>query len=198
MFKELTDSLFIPHANSFRLGTVAGINVYAYLYLSLLLSFLLLTYCQKKRFIKTNSKTILFNISMTLFVVTLIFQTIGQAKVFSKEFKTFHNKSLTERNAAFLGNDYLFLKLCRDRFQGYHRAELVTDMDMTRDPGMYLHRMISYHLYPIDLRVRKDVPIDAIIAFHKKNARESVPQNFRVLVFGDQENLLAVREDLLK
>ena len=194
LFQQFINGFFIPHANAFQLGTFLGLNVYDYFYMTFFIAAVVSLLWYKKG----NLVKILFSVGMIIFVLALFFQTISQSQFFQEEFKTFHNKSVLERNAILLGSSYFFLKRCRDSLQGYHRAELITDMDMTRPAKLYWQRAISYHLYPIDIRFREDTPIDAIVAFRKNNAQESIPDNFRVVVSWDQNNLLAVREDILK
>ena len=194
LFQQFINGFFIPHANAFRLETFLGLNVYAYLYITFLIAVGVTLLWRKK---EDPAKT-LFKIGMIIFILALFFQTISQSQYFEGEFKTFHNKSVLERNTILSGDSYLFVQRCRDSLQGYHRAELITDMDMTRPAKLYWQRAISYHLYPIDIRFREDTPIDAIVAFRKNNAQESIPHNFRILVAWDENNILAVREDLLK
>ena len=194
LLNEFIHGFYKPHVNAFLLEIFLGLNVYTYLYISFLIALGGTLLWRKKE----DPAKIPFKIGMIIFILALFFQTISQSQYFEGEFKNFHNKSVLERNAILLGDSYLFVQRCRDSLQGYHRAQLITGMDMTRDPGMYLHRAISYHLYPLDIRFRKDTPMEAIIAFRKNHAQESIPDNFRVLIFWDDNNIFAVRKDLLK
>ena len=194
ILEEFIQGFFIPQANAFRLGKFLGMSVYDYLYITFLIVSTLAILSGKKK----SFQAVFFKTGIIIFVLAVFLQTIGQSQIFRMEFETLHNKSLSERNAILLDDKYLFIKQCRDSFPGYHRAQLITDMDITKEPGMYNHRAISYHLYPVDIRFRKDAPVEAIVAFRKNHARESIPDNFRVLIFWDDNNIFAVRKDLLK
>ena len=198
VFEKFINGFFIPHANMFQLKTYAGVPVYGYFYLAFFLALGVTIIVCKIRLSHFYFQKVSFTIAIALFSLTLFLQTLGLGSFFKNEFKHFHHQSLFQRNALLLNETYFFTEACRKKFPGYHRAQLVTDMDMTRAPEMYLHRVISYHLYPIDLRSRQDVPIEAIVAFHKSHARDFLPENFQILVYWDDNNLLAIRKDLLK
>lgn len=73
-------------------------------------------------------------------------------------------------------------------------AELSTDLDLSRDPGMIMHRCLAFYLYPVDLRHVRAQEADTWIAFEKANAREHVPDGFKIIAELDSANLIAIKD----
>lgn len=76
----------------------------------------------------------------------------------------------------------------------HYRAEFVSDMDMSRDPGMLEHRSFAFFLYPIDIRSIYQQDLDAWIAYEKDNAESLVPDGYQILHKYNARNVLAIRK----
>ncbi len=119
---------------------------------------------------------------------------ISQIDDFRYSYSVFAQKSLPEKQKYLFKDAYLFPRFITDTFPGRYRAELITDMDMTRDPGMFTHRAWAYFLYPIDIRgIRKPEPIDALIIFPKDNPEASVGDEFTQVISCGESCLVAFK-----
>ncbi|MBZ0306856.1 MAG: hypothetical protein K8I82_12375 [Anaerolineae bacterium] len=75
----------------------------------------------------------------------------------------------------------------------HYRAQFVSDMDMSRDPGMLEHRSFAFFLYPIDVRNIYQKDFDAWIAYEKDAAESLVPDGYKILHKYNARNVLAIR-----
>lgn len=136
----------------------------------------------------------LFLVAIIVFFLTTGIQTIYQIKLFTTEIKTFSGKTLREKESYLFGLPYEFALFCRKYLPGKHRGKLVTDLDIMDPEGMTLHTRLYYHLYPINIAVNTDEPINCYVIFQKKSARDAVPKDAKTIYVFDQSNILAIRE----
>lgn len=195
-FARLTKILYIPSHNICVVGNMGHFHAYFYFYLLLGASFITIGFLRiKLKLEHIPLYRFLFTVALAVYFLLIGFQSLNQLKVFVAQWQAFAGKTLAEKNQAILGKTYKFAQLCREAWPGYHRAELVTDLDMSRDPGMYMHRAVAYHLYPIDIRaIHREGLSETIVLFYKKNARAFVPDDFEIIAALDDENVLAVKK----
>ncbi len=198
LLSRLTSILYIPTHNICYLGRLGGLHAYSYFYFLIWLSIVIIRFVR----IKFHLQSIPFYrfVVVTTFLVYFLlmaFQTVNQLKNFIQEWDVFHERSKEERKLIIFGDIYTFAKYCQKLLPGYHRSELITDLDTSRDPGMYMHRALAYHLYPIDIRsVHADEPMDSVVIYHKKGARDFVPDGFAIKGIFNEYNILAVKKDM--
>lgn len=186
---------YMPHVNIFFAPLVDGVNLYVFFYAILYCSLLLtigVRFLHKERFdrmaIASFSVLILYGLITALLTKQWAADTL-------RNIKTFSGKTTEEKNAALRHNHiFIFAQFCRSRLPEKGAARIVTDLDLTRDPGMFYQRRLAYYLYPIDMRnVRQEEP-EIMIIFAKHNAKASVPEDFEILASLDEENLVAVKK----
>jgi 2'-5' RNA ligase len=197
VLSKILTTAYVPHINSFDSLYIAGTNVYTLLYLIFFLSLLLRLLADKifkkqyQSFISILSSTLFF-----IYTLTTISLTINWAIHSKNVFKAVSGLTIEEKYAQFIGGGvYIFSKHCQSLLPGYHSAELISDMDFSRDPGMLTHRMLAYFLYPIDIRgIHKKEP-EVMIFFAKDNAEKNVPENFRTLFKFNEQYLIALKKN---
>jgi len=197
IMSKIFTSSYSPHINNFVPLHISGINSYRLAYIILCCS-CLLTYLVHKMFKKQQPRfvSILFSTLFIIYALITTLLTINWAGYFNNEIKAVSGKTTEQKYSQFFGrNAFIFSQQCKRILPGYRSAKLITDMDMTRDPGMITHRMLAYFLYPIDIRgIHKEDP-NTLIIFAKDNAGESVPDNFKTVIKFNDEYVVAVKKD---
>lgn len=203
--KELAAAVknfYKPHENIFFAPSLAGINFYIFIYAVLLLSLIFLAFINsiRTRRKKSNPPESIFSLLPILLVIMFslvtITQTIGQAYYAKREFVLFTDKTMEEKYAVVTGpRIHSFVRYCRKILPGFHNANFLTGMDRSKDPGMISHRMLTYFLYPIDVRGVRGGRTDSLIVFYKEDAVASIPDDFRILGTFDQYSVVAIRKD---
>lgn len=174
--------------NIIKAPEIYNINAYKYIYIIIVVSAVIALLLKKPHAI--------FPVAIIVFFITTGIQTIYQIKYFSTEFKTFSGKTLSEKNSHIFGLPYKFAVFCREHLSGEHRGELITDLDIMEPYGMTLHTRLYYHLYPINIAVKTDKPIDCYVIFEKKSAWDAIPKKNKAAYIFDQSNILAIKEEL--
>jgi hypothetical protein len=139
---------------------------------------------------------ILKQVAFTAFCILLIFQTSGQMGRFVSEYKSVAAKPIKERYPPLLKDPYAYALFCQEHLSGKHSADFISDMDVSRDPGMYVHRALVYFLYPIDIRNIRRKPADSLIIFEKNNPIQSVPDGFKIVGFFNGRNVFAIKQEI--
>ncbi len=131
---------------------------------------------------------------MFLFLVLVIaFQTINQAKYFMTIFDKYHGKTIEERRQPLLREISRFAQYCQEKLPGRHNAQFLSDLDLSNDPGMFIHRVLAYYLYPIDIRDIRQWPKDSLIIFYKKEAAQHIPEGYKLLGQTNEYNAVAIK-----
>lgn len=192
-------NLYRPNQNIVLAPYLAGVNFYTFFYIVLLLSiaFLGLIHIMRRQRKRGNTLEPLYTtISLLIFIlfpVVSALQTISLAYDAKKEFKIFAGKTMEQKYSAIAGPKiYSFIRYSKERLPGFHNTQFLTDMNLEKDPGMIIYRILAYFLYPIDIRNVRGGASDSLIIFAKDHAAASVPENFRVLGTFDQHTLIAV------
>lgn len=74
------------------------------------------------------------------------------------------------------------------------RGQFISDLDISRDPGMLEHRSFAFFLYPVDIRNVYSQDPEAWVAYRKTNAAAEVPEGYTIVYQYDENNLIAVRK----
>lgn len=199
-WKELLFSFGInfyrPHYNSFFIGKVGAIEGYFYIYLILILSITTI-YMLKMTVWRThemlNLRSLLYGVMGAALLVTVSLQTIGQTYYFVRESQWYSKKAPANRYPGALKEIVEFAGFCKEKLPGNHSCQFISDLNLSNDPGMFFHRTLAYHLYPIDIRdIRRD-PIDCAIVFVAANPRTRVPEGYDIIGIWGPESLLAIK-----
>jgi len=190
LLSRLTTNSYQPHYNSFP-------NNNHFIYLIILLS-IIIVYMLKisvwRRQQALTLPSLLSGVLTGALLITMTLQTIGQTYYFIREFQSIGGKRTVDRYPGALKEIVDFAGFCKQRLPGIHSCELISDLDMSRDPGMFLHRTLAYHLYPIDIRDIRSVPSDCVIVFAAANALSRVPEGYGVVGIWGPKNLLAIKD----
>lgn len=189
LFRLATNS-YQPNYNSF------SNNNYFYISLIMLLS-IIIVYTLKmsvwRRQQALDLPSLLSGVLIGTLLITMVLQTIGQTYYFTHEFQWIDGKKIADRYPGALKEIVDFAGFCKKKWPGKHSCQLITDLDMSRDPGMFFHRTLAYHLYPIDIRDIRRSPADCAIVFIAENPLSRVPKGYDVIGSWGKKNLLAIK-----
>lgn len=199
LFKELITSLYNPSNNVCIIKDIAGVHSYFYIYITMICSIASI-YLLKlispliKR--KLKSKSVIIPVTSIAIILTISLQTISHVDYFAEEIHFYSNKTLEEKYMDIYPfvSPFQYADNTNKYLTGKHHAQLITDLDMTKDPGMLIYRALAYFLYPIDIRVDLESPKDCLIVFHKKDAIKSVPEDYEILARVGEKYLLAKKK----
>ena len=148
-------------------------------------------FCRRFQQRPPASKLLLVFVSML--ILQTVLQSVSLLGFFGGYWGPYIGKSLLQKNEILHGKRYRFAAVVQKVLPGYHRAEFLTDMDMSHDPGMFYHRVLAYHLYPIDIRGIHDAEPDTLVIYNHKNAETLVNPPYRIVEKFDPRHLVAVK-----
>lgn len=157
----------------------------------------------QSRFLRKKEKRLQLIYDAVIFAGVVFFTAataaslISQARFFIRRYSIFSHKTLSEKQEYLFDDLYRFPYRIRQDFPGRYRAELITDIDMTQDPGMFMNRALAYFLYPIDIRgIRFPEPVQALIMVQKMNAEDFIPDGFSIAAQYSDEYFIAFKENV--
>jgi hypothetical protein len=191
-------NLYLPNHNIFPAGYLFNINIEVLFYD-------ILIFCSYVAYIVTKRRKdfqekggffpIFYPVLISVFCVYTLFQTAGQLRLWGSCYHFLHGKPSEQKGIEFYGPPFQFAAECRRLLPGAHIGLLLTDMDITIDPGMLTQRILAYFLYPIDIRgIHAGTP-DCLILYNKKNAAKNIPPGYVLLKKIDDDKLIAVKEN---
>ncbi len=189
-----------PHANICRLPIIGGLSLNTYwAYLIVLLALILFVFrllFKKSCFSSCFSRSrILKAVVLCVFILSILIQSVNHFLIFRGEINRFSGKALVSINK----KAHAFTQHAHQLLPGKHGARFITDLDINSDPGMCIHRVYSYYLYPFfDVKNVHGKEKDVIVMFEKKDALKHVPKGYVALPPFDASNLIAVRKELLQ
>lgn len=190
LLSRLATKSYQPHYNLFPN------NVYFYIYLTMFIAIITIYILKISVWRKRQTLSLPLLLSGVLagtLLITMALQTIGQTYYFIHEFQWIDGKKIADRYPRGLKEIVDFAGFCKQKLPGKHSCQLITDLDMSRDPGMFFHRTLAYHLYPINIRGIHSIPSDCIIVFVAANALSRIPKGYSVIGKWRSENLLAIK-----
>ncbi len=197
LIKTFVNQGYVLHHNLVRPCSAFTLNFNIYIYFVLFFSTAIAFIFQKTivRNLEFTFQQFIFCIISVLFTLVSMNQLFNFQYYFKFEQQLFGNKSLREKNSnLYEGIVYRYSIFCHNFINGAQNAQLITDLDLNREPGMLDHRMLAYYLYPIDIRnVRRKAP-DYLLFFMKRNASDHVPDNFKIIAVINKDNLIAKRK----
>ncbi len=185
------DNLLYSHcvADNCFTGQVGGVGVNAYIYLILLLSICGVYLFKHPRAVFAVKVT-----SGIVLVLALILQLSGRLIYFNKEYPYYTSQNINQRYLPYLRPLYRFAEDCRHRLPGKHQGTFLTGMDMSQEvPGKFIYEVLSYYLYPIDIRDVREEDKDCLVVFAKDNPSKNVPKGYRIIL-KEKNNLLAIKQ----
>ncbi len=190
LLSRLAANSYQPHYNSF-----SNNNHFIYLIMQLSITIVyMLKILVWRRQQALTLPSLLSGVLTGTLLITMALQTIGQTYYFIHKFQSVGGKKAVDRYPGALKGTVDFAGFCKQRLPGSHNCELISDLDTYRDPGMFLHRTLAYHLYPIDIRDIRSAPSDCVIVFATADALSRVPKGYGVVGTWGPENLLAIKD----
>lgn len=196
IIEKFSYNFYFPHTNFFLPGYVGGVNINHYFYELVFMSTLLVIALQRmlvRAIDRLSHLKTLVVVSTIVYVFMTGWQAINQVEHLRKIQEVFAGKTLDQRLEIMFGHTYRYARDVKEWVPGKHTGELITSLDISQDPGMFMYRALAYHLYPVDIRGIRGEPADCLIVFMKDHAVESVPPDYRILHVFDDQNLLAVK-----
>lgn len=153
-FKDFYQILYFPSFVTFRHIRFYGYDLSLYFYLIFFVIICFFSFFRKKMSIRLSS--LMITTAFIMYFVITTWQMIGQGSFLKNMMNIYSQKTLSEKYLASsfaIRNAYIYSQLAKKEIQGRHSAKLITDMDTSREPGMFMHRTLSYFLYPsFDIR----------------------------------------------
>ena len=194
--EKLLTVFYRPHYNNCTFGNIEGANVTPYIYCIIVISTISI-HCFRAKIFKPQPPAglmhILKQVTFATFCIILALQITGQVKHLAFEHKNYAIRPADERYPGSLRTLYDCGTFFRKILPGKHSAKFISDMDISREPGMFMHRAIAYYLYPIDIRNIRQEPDDSLVIINKNNPAQSIPDNFRILGTVNQKHFLAIK-----
>jgi len=196
VFRELYSVGLKGGLDNFLPGTLIAININHFFYIIIILcawfSVLLSRMLSKDSNVK-NFKKIFAVAALACFVVSLSSQTSALFNLWLRRRAIYDGLTLEQRLHKLHTIFYEYAQECKRVLPGYHKATLITDMNMDEDPGMYYNRVLSYLLFPIDIINFRQGPQECLVIFDKENPRAFVPPHYRIIFYYGDKCLLAVK-----
>ena len=140
-----------------------------------------------------------FCLLIIVFIGVTLIQVTQHYIYFVFQYHRYYGKTLAQKEALLFGDPYTFAMNCKKYLRGYHAATLITDMDIKRPREMTIHRRLAYFLWPINIREhRKGERVDCLVVFSKKDAMNSIPEDYVVQYKFDENNILAVKRGAIQ
>jgi len=192
--KKLLTTLYRPHYNHCFAGTLEGNNIFLYIY-GIIIITSACVFCLRKKLFRPQFpipvSSILKYVTCSVFCIVLTLQTVNQAIYFAFERQKYSQKSTGEK----LPTQLSILSDSAAYFQsilpGKHSADFISDLDISRDPGMLIYSAFAYYLYPIDIRDIRREPKDILIVLEKNDPLKSIPDDYIIIGNIDQKYFLA-------
>ena len=141
-----------------------------------------------------------FIIALIVFFLILSVQLIFQINRLIQERETFFGKTVVEKNLIIFKKGrkltpYKFAKFCQDRFPGSHKGKYISGLTTKSSLGLWMRYAIAYHIYPINITIPSDQPIDCYVVFKKSAPLAAVPNEFTKYYTFDRHSVLAIKEE---
>lgn len=194
----LKNNLLLSYVHSYNrclAGKVGHLNVILFFLFSGTLGLVLqglLTFFQRPQSI---SKLLTRHLIIML-VCIISFQQWLTLDKWRLEKKEFAGKTLEDRNRLVGGQMYEFARISQQLLTQRHKATFTTDANLSTDPPMTHHRLLSYYLYPKAVfRFAYDHPHDIELLYYKKNAVNYLGDEYQILIADQNKNLvLAIKK----
>ena len=113
--------------------------------------------------------------------------------------KKFSNRSEYAQKKEAFKAPFLFAYAVQQRLPAYHRAKVLSDVQIHLDPYSTIFNTTSYFLYPkLSLRYNNGKPMDCLFLFFKNDPLKFIPQDYTILVATeDKTMILAIKNDQL-
>ena len=183
-----------PSVCSFTTFYINGIHINIFSYLGILIAIVLIGLVRRRSGAPLKMgllKRDIFRVILAFYFLMIGFQTIGQGIYFKDMRKRYKGKTYHEKKVETFGKIYIYSLNSRRLLPGRHQGKLITDMDISRDPGMINHRSLAYLLYPIDIRRVRGDGEDCLVVFNKKDAMASVSEEYEIIQTFGPYDLLA-------
>ncbi|MDB4349595.1 hypothetical protein OAA99_01420 [Omnitrophica bacterium] len=135
-----------------------------------------------------------FIVGLIVFFLTAGLQLAYQINHFSGEIRTYSGKTESEKNSQIFGLPYEFAKFCNTHLPGSHRGEYISSFSREEARGLMLRYRVGYHIYPINISISTDQPVDAYVVFQKEDPHSAIPDDFKTRYNFDRFSTLAVKK----
>lgn len=196
LIAQFLNGFYIPHYNFYPVGKIAGWNIMLCVYILIFLSaatFVILKIIFWKSRDDFQLAPTIKHLMFLFLVLVIAFQTMSQARYFMAIFGKYQGKKIEDRRQPLLREISRFAQYCQEKLPGRHNAQFLSDLDLSNDPGMFIHRALAYYLYPIDIRDIREGPKDSLIIFHKKEAVQHIPEGYKLLGQINEYNAVAIK-----
>jgi hypothetical protein len=195
--RQLLGNFYWCHHNYCQYGNLGDMNAIFFFYGIIFFSALTIrVLCLRGEGAQRNSdfSQIFKYTTIIVFCLLMTLQTASHISSFLSEYKAFANKPLMERYPPPIKRLKEYASFVREILPGAQSAAFATDMDISRDPGMFYHRAFAYYLYPVDIRNIRGLETDYLIVLHTGENALQVPPNYQILGSVDGECFVATKQ----
>jgi hypothetical protein len=195
---ELSSYLFNPDATFCAPMYLSGRNVNYYFYTAVILTVFVVLGFKKFMNVEFGSLDVKDIILITVFIAFLFlvfFHVVSRARYWVRFKKIYYGRSVHDKYSFMVDDIYHFANMARRSLPGKHKAQFITGMDISKDPGMAKKRVLRYFLYPIQISTAgESEENDCVLIFSKKDALQYVPEGYKVIEIFDEDSLIAVKD----
>lgn len=198
----LIKTSYREHQNIMLYGEFNHIPLPIFIYLAVLISSIILLLLNRilhankpENYSLDSFRSCFLFSALVAFTFLISIQTISITNAWIRYLERFSQKTEIEKfSGAETQKSLIMAEFCKNLVSGRHKAIFTTDLDITQDPGMILHRSLAFYLYPIDIRgIHQDEP-DLWIAFDKREAVKYLPEGYTVIGILNDRNLIAKKK----
>jgi hypothetical protein len=168
---------------------------YKWLGLSLVISILIYTVMKKSLKGPAIASIILINCFLLVFGCHW-YQTKLHWDYLKLRMQHTAGQSTEQRYQFWLKDCYTYIRFFREVFPVRTSAQVISDLNLRQEPGIFYFRQLAYHLYPVDIRGFHDERIDYLLLYQKEAAAHHIPADFEIIAILNESNLIAARKEV--
>jgi len=193
----IIEGLYVADKNMFSTWLINGIVINLYFYF--ICTFIIICFLLLNLYYSIRNKTkpislVQFNqiLGITLFCIFMAFQMAGQGRTWLQVFNNIKHFNIEEVIQFNVPKTYGYALHVKNQLHGKHTCKPITNKEIyNKHFRTFIN--LAYYLYPINIRIDVQEPIDCLTIFVKDNPLESVPDGFKPLKSYDDLSLLAIR-----
>lgn len=208
LIKNLTLNLFpFRNENIFIVGGIRGRSLFLYAYAIAILSAVIILFSKdffkepvqgrkRDKAVIVPSVSVFFASGVAVFCLISGLQLAYQINYFKSEMGAYSGKTEDEKNALKFDATFKFARFCKDKLPGKHSAAYISDYSVDEPTGLMLRYRVAYFIYPINIRIPADDPVDAYVVFQKKDPELTVPAEYSKRFLFSPADLIAIKEGI--
>lgn len=190
--KFLGDIYTAPVANDL-FGFVPFFNKPVMIHIYMIV-FLLLVFCALAFRKDLFSHHFLLVVLISTWMFVTLWQNVKYVYSCKNISEYFEQRTTKEKYFYMLKKAFAAADIIQNSLIGQYNCKLLTDMDTTKDPGMYNNCAMAYFMYPtVDIWSIRGKEKNCLFFFEKDHAHDLVPPDHHILINLNNKTLLSVQ-----